>query len=166
MTDEEIQALQALAERATKGPWANEDPLGPDMLSIVEAGLPPHQWRFIASIDAEGGEISRKEAKANAAFIAASRDAVPALCAELLAARAMVAVLREDNDILEDANEELGPALAKALNERDTLRADVARLREALRKIADAPAWCYPEKFEVTPAEVRILARAVLEERQ
>ena len=35
-------------------------------------------------------------------------------------------------------------------------------LREALQKIADAPAWGYPERWEATPSEVRHLARAAL----
>ena len=35
-------------------------------------------------------------------------------------------------------------------------------LVDALRKIADTPAWGYPERWETTPAEVRQLARAAL----
>jgi len=35
---------------------------------------------------------------------------------------------------------------------------EIERLREALQKIADAPAWGYPEKWETTPAQVRQLA--------
>lgn len=33
---------------------------------------------------------------------------------------------------------------------------------EALRRIADAPAWGAPDKWEDTPAEVRQLARAAI----
>lgn len=50
------------------------------------------------------------------------------------------------------------PALAAA-------QAEVARYREVLQRIADAPAWGAPERWEVTPAEVRLLARAALEPR-
>lgn len=35
-------------------------------------------------------------------------------------------------------------------------------LRDALEKIADAPAWGAPERWETTPAEVRQLARTAL----
>lgn len=37
-----------------------------------------------------------------------------------------------------------------------------AQMRAALQKIADAPAWGYPDRWETTPAEVRQLARAAL----
>lgn len=37
------------------------------------------------------------------------------------------------------------------------------RMRDALEKIANSPAWGAPDKWETTPAEVRQLARAALE---
>ena len=40
---------------------------------------------------------------------------------------------------------------------------EIERLREALQRIADAPAWGAPDRWETTPAEVRQLARAALE---
>lgn len=40
--------------------------------------------------------------------------------------------------------------------------AEIAALREALKEIADAPAWGYPDRWENTPAEVRQLARKAL----
>ena len=42
--------------------------------------------------------------------------------------------------------------------------AEIERLRAVLSKIEKAPAWGAPEKWETTPAEVRQLARAALEE--
>lgn len=41
-------------------------------------------------------------------------------------------------------------------------RAEIERLREALRTIADTPAWGYPDKWEDTPTELRHFARAAL----
>jgi hypothetical protein len=49
--------------------------------------------------------------------------------------------------------------------ENDRLTKRVEEVKATLRKIADAPAWGYPERWETTPAEVRILARTTLGER-
>lgn len=38
------------------------------------------------------------------------------------------------------------------------------KMYEALRRIAEAPAWGCPERWETTPAEVRQLAREALAE--
>lgn len=100
MTTEEIQALQALADKVTKGPWLVEKgqfliwgECNVDDTSSNGFGYPcatvhhvRHSW------DHRKDDIP---AEANAAFIAASREAVPALCAEVLALRAEVARLRE-----------------------------------------------------------------------
>jgi hypothetical protein len=48
---------------------------------------------------------------------------------------------------------------------RDKAEAAEARekaLREALEKIANAPAWGAPDRWETTPSDVRQLARAAL----
>lgn len=44
------------------------------------------------------------------------------------------------------------------------LREENERLKKALEKIASTPAWGCPERWETTPAEVRQLARSVLNE--
>jgi hypothetical protein len=43
------------------------------------------------------------------------------------------------------------------------LRSDTERMRDALEKIASAPAWGAPERWETTPTEVRQLARTTLQ---
>jgi len=53
--------------------------------------------------------------------------------------------------------------LLKLETELEEARAQIAAKDAALRKIADAPAWGAPDKWETTPAEVRHLARAALE---
>lgn len=52
--------------------------------------------------------------------------------------------------------------LVSRWNTRTTSLAAQDGLVDALRKIADTPAWGYPERWETTPAEVRQLARAAL----
>ena len=63
--------------RYTPGPWAVEDPFGPDQYSIVQDGLEAYEWRFIAhvpvGIPAEG-LCPRQEAQANARLMAAAPD--------------------------------------------------------------------------------------------
>ena len=43
---------------------------------------------------------------------------------------------------------------------------EIERLREALRTIANTPAWGYPDKWEDTPTELRHFARAALGEKE
>lgn len=56
--------------------------------------------------------------------------------------------------------------LVEAADRIEALNAEVARLREALKRIEAAPAWGYPERWETTPAEVRQIARAALGDTQ
>lgn len=92
MTNEEIQALQALADKATKGPWTYLVINGLDtvvdakMQMIIGDGDPSEPDRAVDYVNLDRDEYR---------FIAAAREAVPALCADLLAARAEVARLRE-----------------------------------------------------------------------
>lgn len=53
-------------------------------------------------------------------------------------------------------------SIAEIVAEMDRRGEEIARLREALAKIERAPAWGYPDKWETTPAEVRQIARAAL----
>lgn len=59
----------------TPGPWAVEEPMDFE-LSIVEAGKPPHEWRFIAACPLDDDDVEtgfpREEAEANARLIAAA----------------------------------------------------------------------------------------------
>lgn len=49
-----------------------------------------------------------------------------------------------------------------SLSANATLITAAPAMYEALRLIADAPAWGAPERWETTPAEVRQLARAAI----
>jgi DNA repair exonuclease SbcCD ATPase subunit len=51
---------------------------------------------------------------------------------------------------------------AEQTEAREAAEAREKVLREALEKIANAPAWGAPDRWETTPSEVRQLARAAL----
>lgn len=62
----------------TPGPWTVEDPMGPEILSIVARGeRAVYEWLHVAQMAAEPDEaddIPRIEAEANALLIAAAPD--------------------------------------------------------------------------------------------
>lgn len=68
----------------TPGPWGIEDPLGPEVMSIVaNPDGETYEWTFVAQVTAdddntEAQGISFAEAQANARLIAAAPDLYPA----------------------------------------------------------------------------------------
>jgi hypothetical protein len=112
MTNEEIARLIALAEDASAGPW-------------------PRGGLFVRSF---GGRASYTLAAGyspgphpDAEFIAAAREAVPALCQALLTAR-------ED---LSSFKAQTGELCDRLMRERDAAREDLQRARALLRGAAD-----------------------------
>lgn len=66
----------------TPGPWAVEDPMGPNEYAIVQDGLQPYEWQFIAVVEVgipSEGLMPRQEARANARLIAAAPEMLVAL---------------------------------------------------------------------------------------
>lgn len=72
----------------TPGPWSVEDPMGPEIISIVADGhREVYNWKHIAQIGIDSGEdrandgtdISPVEAAANAHLIAAAPDLYAAI---------------------------------------------------------------------------------------
>ena len=80
ITEEQRAEWMRLAEQATPGPWA---PYG-------DSHLPEPGWE----VEPEGAvlpKICRQTTEADAAFIAAAREAMPALLAENAALRRIIA---------------------------------------------------------------------------
>lgn len=70
----------------TPGPWAFEDPMGPDDIWIVKDGVNPEQWEPLANVNhvsrTDSGAamlISWAEQKANARLIASAPELLEAL---------------------------------------------------------------------------------------
>lgn len=81
MTDVELDAIEARANAATKGPWLTAEYAVGDEFSIGRMG---GYWLYAA--------VDRSEPLvADAVFVAASRDDVPALITELRSARKRIA---------------------------------------------------------------------------
>ena len=80
MTDEELSAIEALANAATQGPWeVIPDPDKPYLDRVVR------HYGHLTDLLAQCFH-----ANGNAAFIAACRDAVPALIAEVRRLRELI----------------------------------------------------------------------------
>lgn len=69
----------------TPGPWCVEDPMGPELLSVIARGdRPVYEWRHVAQVSVqpepdEADDIPAREAEANARLIAAAPDLLAAL---------------------------------------------------------------------------------------
>lgn len=94
MTDTSTAAVTRLIENVTPGPWS---------LTDRGAGVITSQHESAVAVACGAGTRTLTEARANAAFIAAARDLVPALLAERDAALAEVARLSTPPDDAEVA---------------------------------------------------------------
>jgi hypothetical protein len=74
MTEQELQAIEALAAAATPGPWEAGNDIGEGEVYGVDG---------YAVVGAAAQAWTRREVDANTRFIAAARTAVPALVAEV-----------------------------------------------------------------------------------
>lgn len=83
-------------------------------------------------------------------------DAQADYAARILSALDPDAITKIRADALRDRT------FATMLTRAEKAEARVAELEAGLRKIADAPAWGAPDRWEITPFEVRQLARALL----
>jgi hypothetical protein len=130
MTDEELAELRALEAAATPGPWADD--------ASGHYGVRPRIYGD-GYLIAEVGNAQPALGDfwdADAKFIVAARNALPRLLAMLDAERAEVARLREaarGQIVVVEAARQMQ---AQAERERDETRAENARLRAALGKIA------------------------------
>ena len=162
VTDEQLAEWEALADAATTGPWESSGPwerVAEDVVTVAPVEPFPTVWICRLGVGADSD--------ADAAFIAASRVAVPALIAEVRALRETVARLNRRSQVAEAAiaditREPIGgrkhkPVAAEvwtrceeshgrgcrttreAREEAERLRAEVERLRsEMAAKTADS----------------------------
>jgi hypothetical protein len=84
MTEQQLADLAARAAAATPGPWEARDQEGPSTL-VHSVAL--KNCTVMHALYAWWQGLGEKEALANAAFVAAAREAVPALIAEVREAR-------------------------------------------------------------------------------
>ena len=121
--DTSPEAIAALMDGVTEGPW--------DLRTLENFG-----WNVVSY---KGGNkfdivrVAKSSDEANARFIAAARDLVPALAAENEKLRAVIKFL-QDLDAISVA------AVLELTDERDALTAEVARLKEALTPSGDTKA--------------------------
>lgn len=111
--------------------------------------------------------VARSQAEA---IIAAERERANNFQAELWGCEIDLNAAKADNAALTVRVKELEADVSAYIlsaedqdKRRKALETQLAAARKALKSIADAPAWGFPEKWETTPAEVRQLARAALE---
>ena len=116
MTDADLENLEALAAAATPGPWEATGPVEDPVDSIV---------------DSDSGLVASTEESArpgeDTAFIAAARDAVPALIAEVRRLRARPWERMREMGFTVDTANDLG-----VVAERDALRSEVEQLKLGL----------------------------------
>lgn len=100
-TVQAARELVELAEKATSGPWEARPMMYLQGDSWVEGD--ESDWFITDGESNLGGEIN----KANAAFIAAARNSLPAIAAALIEASEREAILEDENSTLEARNGEL-----------------------------------------------------------
>lgn len=91
--------MNASETKHTPGPWGYEDPMGPDILTIVaNPSDPAYEWIWVAQIgtavieDDDGKVIDQRpfwEHEANARLIAAAPDMLEALRRHMAAVKAL-----------------------------------------------------------------------------
>ena len=93
ITREELDSLKALAEAATEGPWrklAHDHRDKPERW-VISGGMVSPLGKLIAvNPQHQGNDLSPRKHQANAAFIAASREAVTRLIVDLVRARVLL----------------------------------------------------------------------------
>ncbi|MBV6417396.1 MAG: hypothetical protein CMLOHMNK_02058 [Steroidobacteraceae bacterium] len=111
MTEADLHEIEQLANAATAGPWHN------DAGDIATTPVWWEGWVVARCYGSEAGGLSLQE-EADAHFIAAAREDVPALCAALRAAWAETARWEARVSILTETIKTMVVALDEAAIER------------------------------------------------
>ena len=129
LNDAELDRLMALAESATPGPW-EANVLGSEGYD-VRAPATPDVHRLHRMRIARCGYEAWETDKANAAFIAAAREAVPALVKALREARAEV----ERANAVADSMDHFAEVAVRVESRNNELAAERDALRERLARV-------------------------------
>lgn len=124
MTDDELTRLEALAAGATMGPWHARDGCHVDDMR----GCPIVEW-------ADGGREPGFYYDADAAFIAASRAAVPALIARVRELQADYAAYEARLHLLEANIKDLEAIVTRQRAAHSEAMAGLARRLEAAKDL-------------------------------
>lgn len=93
LSDTELEELKVLAEKATPGPWYSDNGL-----SLNTRAPGGGDDSYIANLN-DGEYVENPKCHEDAAFIAASREAIPQLISDLQESReALAKILRTAND--------------------------------------------------------------------
>lgn len=111
LTTEQLEAIRKRADKATKGPWEvieEIDGIYGGMNTVVITTKPHTQWaKRIVSVGQTRKHV-KGDAEANVEFIAAVREDIPKLLAEVEALTAKISeaesLLSEAHDIMDDVH--------------------------------------------------------------
>jgi hypothetical protein len=114
MTDEQLREIEGRANAATPGPWFQRASIDKDM--TIEGDIIYVADSYGPNHERDTWDAAVAAARADAAFIAAARDDVPALIAELRELRAWKKAVPV-NAILRDMNGWGNPESTEAIEE-------------------------------------------------
>jgi len=160
MDEKQLRAIQARCGAATPGPWVASY----NYSNVVEFDLYSSVKMFSCGPTLQGSwDAIGPQAIADAAFIAAARQDVPALLAEIDALRRQLAECQAQAEEAQRESYRRGAdadrAVADARRERDAARAEAVELRRQLAETQDSAAngWA---RAAASPALIEEYARA------
>lgn len=158
LTDEQIAELNRLAEKATKGPWGGSySHWGRLQICQVNGRTIGELSRYVGL----GGEENRlnEEQHANAYFIAALRNAWPAISAALAGRRSAAGVVSEEALQIAEIYKDASPDNVLKQNR------DAGTLARELIRVAESPAATLSEDAVVVSTLTASVAAHILRNR-
>ena len=132
LNDQQLAELKALADAATPGPWWSGECVPADGHALA--------WLGNMFVDCNGGQKNYAEPSHDAEFIAASREAIPALIADLEEAQRTVVALAPDALREADERKSIAAGLEAVWRGRmqDAEAAHQAELADVRKQLAEA----------------------------